>query len=70
MALLPAVVAAAMTLADVGLGQRGAGLAIAAAAGVAVLLVIALPIDLLRRRGTHAFRAGRRPRDGATRRRS
>jgi hypothetical protein len=69
MALLPALVAAAVTLADVGLGQRGIGLAIAAGAGFVVLLAIALPIDLLQRRGSHALRVGRGPRNGQRRRR-
>jgi hypothetical protein len=55
MALLPAVVAAALTLATGGVGRRGVGLAVAAGVGLLVLLVLALPIDLL------GGRTGRKP---------
>ena len=69
MALLPALFAAAGTLAVVGLGRRGIGLAIAAGAGLVVLLAVALPIDFLQRGGIRAIRVGRGPRNGQRRRR-
>jgi hypothetical protein len=68
MALLPALLAAAATLAVVGLGRRGVGVAIAAGVGLVVLLAVSLPIDLLRRRGTHALHVRRGPRIGQKRR--
>ena len=69
MALLPALFAAAATLAVVGIGRRGVGLAIAAGAGLVVLLAVALPIDFLQRGGIRAIRVGRGPRNGQKRRR-
>jgi hypothetical protein len=69
MALLPALFAAAATLAVVGLGRRGVGLAIAAGVGLVVLLAIALPIDFLQRGGMRPIRVGRGPRAGQKRRR-
>lgn len=68
MALLPALLAAAVTMALVGTGTRGLGVAEALGIGALVLVAIALPIDLLRGRadrahgGTGHARPGRRRR--------
>jgi hypothetical protein len=59
MALLPAILAAALTLATGGVGRRGVGLAVAAGVGLLVLLVLALPIDLLGGRASYKPHAGR-----------